>query len=237
MRLSLHRCRGLLFFLATGLLLVGCQTADVNPEQVRSGVEYFPAKVGQYWIYRIDTVVYTPEGASFSGSFFRKEKISDTLPDQEGSKVYRVEISKATDTTAGWEIDSIWSFRLDAVKLLYTENNRPLVKLKFPLQDGSRWDGNAYNTEADSSGIFWYSVANMQKPFTLPDSTAYPETVTVLQRVDDNSINKSNFYEVYGKNIGLIYREKTFLIYKSPASPEIGAGASRKQSLIRFGIE
>lgn len=222
---------------AGSLFLAGCETADINPQLVDSGLQYFPTSVGQFWIYRVDTTLYTPEGTEYNGHFFRKEKISDTLPDQEGAKVFRVEIYTTLDTTQEWEIDSVWSFRLDQSKVLYTENNKPIVKLKFPIQEGSRWDGNAYNTDADSSGIFWFSATKLGKAFTAPDSAIYPKTVTVLQRVDDNSINKSNFYEVYAENIGLVYREKTFLIYKNPASPEIGAGASRKQSLIRSGVE
>lgn len=226
-----------LLFLASAVIFQGCETGDVNPQQVASGKEYFPHSVGSFWIYKVDTVNYLPDGSKQSGSYFRKDKITDTLLDQEGAKVFRVEIYQTQDTSKAWEIDSVWSFRVETDKILYTENNKPIVKLKFPLQNGNKWDGNAYNTEADSSGIFWFSVAQMGKPFMQPDSSVVQQTLTVLQRVDDNSINKSNFYEVYGKNIGLVFREKTFLIYKSAASTEIGAGASRKYALIRYGKE
>ena len=226
-----------LFLICLAAIFQSCETGDISPQQIASGKEYFPYQIGNYWIYRIDTITYTPNGDVYSGGYFRKDIISDTLPDQEGSKVFRVEIYKTVDTTSDWEIDSVWSFRVDNDKILYTENNKPIVKLKFPLQNGNRWDGNAFNPEADSSGIFWFSIAKMGKPFIQADSTRFEETLTVLQKVDENSINKSNFYEVYGKNIGLIFWEKTFLIYESPVSTEIGAGTSRKCALIRYGKE
>ncbi|MFN5847364.1 MAG: hypothetical protein ACK43K_02630, partial [Chitinophagales bacterium] len=38
-------------------------------------------------------------------------------------------------------------------------------------------------------------------------SIKFDSTVTVLQHLDVNAIEKTHFYEVYTKNIGLVYAE------------------------------
>lgn len=219
-----------------GLLLFGCETADVNPENVPTGREYYPMQVGRFWVYKVDSVNYSFTGGKTQGSFFYKEYISDTLPDQEGAKVYRIEISKTLDTTQGWSLDSVWSVRVGKDRIIKSENNLPIVKLVFPLREGSRWDGNQYNIYQDSSSIFWYRIKDLGRLVTFKNKPV--ESVEIVQKVDSNCINFSYFTEVYFKNIGLAYRRKTHYDYASCVGvPEIEQGSSFEYNLISYGVE
>lgn len=222
-----------------GALIFGlsaCETSEISPQEIPSGQDYFPIQVGNYWIYKVDSVEYPFTGGKKQGTFFYKEWVSDTLPDQEGGKVYRLEISSTLDTTLGWHLDSVWTVRVDKNRIIKTENNRPLVKLVFPLKEGSRWDGNQFNTDQDSNSVFWYKVQNLNKPMVFNGKEV--PSVTINQKIDSSCINFSYFSEVYFKNIGLAYRRKTYYDYSSCIGvPTIEQGRSFEYTLLRYGKE
>jgi hypothetical protein len=224
----------LLVFLFLGILF-SCETSELSPGDSPTGQEYFPIQVGNFWVYRVDTTQYTFAGEVKKGSYFLKEVISDSLPDQEGSKVFRIEIYKTLDTTKAWEIDSVWVVRVGNDKIIRTENNRPFVKLLFPLREGSRWDGNQYNTNQDSNSVFWYTLRNLGVYRRFQNQEI--ETVEVVQKIDSNCVNNSYYSEVYYKNIGLGFRRKSFLEYDSctQAIPDIEQGKTVDYNLISYG--
>ncbi len=223
---------GAILFLAFS----GCETADIDPDNVSTGRDYFPMRVGNFWVYQVDSVNYSFTGGKTNGSFFYKEYISDTLPDQEGAKVFRIEVSKSLDTTHGWSLDSVWSVRVGKDRIIKSENNLPIVKLVFPLQEGSRWDGNQFNIHQDSSSIFWYRIKDLGKLVSFKNKTI--ESVEIVQKVDSNCINFTYFTEVYYKNIGMAYRRKTHYDYVSCVGiPEIEQGSSFEYNLISYGVE
>jgi len=226
------------FFAFAFLILIfnACETSEINPVQIPSGQDYYPVKVGMFHVYRVDSVEYTFSGQRYQGSFFYKEKISDTLPDQEGSKVFRIEIYSTQDTSSAWHLDSVWSVRVSSDKIIKTENNRPIVKLYFPLKEGSRWDGNQFNTLQDSNSVFWFRVQNLGKTAGFQNKNV--ESVEIVQKIDSNCINFSYFTEVYFKNIGLGYKRKTYFDYESCTGvPVISQGRSFEYFLIEHGIE
>jgi len=219
--------------------LFSCSTSEISPETIESGKEFYPIKKGNFWIYKIDTIEYSFSGNTTSGSYFIKEIIADSLYRQEGSVVYKIELYRAADTTLPWVIDSVWSIRADGDKIIKTENNRPLVKLRFPLQDGSRWDGNQFNTQQDSNSVFWYTVRNLNKSTLFNDQNV--ASVEIVQKIDSNCINKSEFREVYYRGIGLGYKRRAFIQYSQDGEdpcgqiPKIEIGYSKTYTLIRNG--
>lgn len=226
----------LAFLISLFSVISGCETSEINPVESPSGREFYPAQVGDFRIYRVDTIEYTFTGQKNQGTFFLKEKISDTLPDQEGAKVYRIELYSTLDTNSNWNLDSVWSVRVGRDKIIKTENNRPIVKLYFPLEEGSRWDGNQYNPLQDSSSIFWFKVQNLGKLISYKNRVI--ESVEVIQKIDSNCVNFSYFTEIYFKNIGLGYKRKTYFDYESCTGvPTIEQGKSFEYFLIKNGIE
>jgi hypothetical protein len=207
---------------------------------VDEGTGYYPIEPGNTWIFQVDTVAYTFAGDTLPGRYFIKEVLGDTLYFQEGRPVFRLEIYRTADTARGWVIDSVWSIRKDPDKIIRTENNRPYVVLKFPLREGSRWDGNQFNTLQDSNSVFWYTAQNLGQSYGFGND--FFPGVEVIQKIDSNCINNSTFREIYLKNIGPVYRKKAFLQYVQQGGsdpcgeiPVIEIGYSRTYSLLRFG--
>ena len=216
-------------------VLISCDTSEIDPEKIDSGSDYYPIAVGNFWVYAVDTTEYAFSGAIRKGRYFMKEIVSDTLPDQEGARVFRLEIYRTTDTTKAWQIDSVWTVRVGKDKIIKTENNRPFVKLLFPLREGSRWDGNQYNPLQDSNSVYWYTVRDLGK--TTQFNNQNVPSVEIAQKIDSNCINLSYFTEIYFKNIGLGYRRKRFLEYDScnVATPKIEQGKDIIYTLLSFG--
>lgn len=229
-----------LFFILSLLLAWACSPSDIDPVLVEGGAEFYPVGKGNFWEYRVDTVAYTFAGDTTTGSYFIREVISDSLYLQEGNPVFRIELYRRNLESAPWRLDSVWTLRKDPDKILKTENNRPIVKLKFPLREGSRWDGNAFNILQDSNTVHWFKVQNLNKTYAFAGEN-YPG-VEIIQKNDSNCINNSDFREVYLKGIGMYFSRKKFIQYVQQAGPDpcaqipiIEIGYSKSSTLLSFG--
>lgn len=223
-------------------LIWSCSPSDIDPVLVEGGADFYPVQIGNFWEYRIDTVAYTFAGDTTSGSYFIREVISDSLYLQEGSPVFRVEYYRRNKESFPWQLDSVWTLRRDPDKILKTENNRPIVKLKFPLRDGNRWDGNAFNILQDSNTVHWFKVQNLNKNVSFGGENY--ASVEIIQKNDSNCINNSDFREVYLKGIGMYSSRKKFLQYVQQAGPDpcaqipiVEIGYSKISTLLSYGRE
>jgi hypothetical protein len=228
-------------------LLGACSSSEIMPSAVESGRDFYPVQTGNTWIYQVDTIRYSSRFVTslntivvdtVKGRYFLKEIIADSIGLQEGNPLFRIELFRSADSTGPWAIDSVWSIQRGKDKILKTENNRPLVKLKFPVSEGSRWDGNQYNSLQDSSGTFWYKATAVNKAFAFQNNF-YPGVV-VVQKSDSNCLGKSDFQETYLKDIGPVSVLKSSLIYSQDGPdpcgsiPRIESGRVRNFKLIRF---
>ena len=109
--------------------------------------------------------------------------------------------------------------------LLYTQDGAQIEKMVFPIVEGINWPGNQYVAVADSQFMFmknWnYTYQNMRLSYN-NGYVNFPNTVTVLEDnesvdypVIDSAVYAYRTYakEVYGYNIGMVYREFTHWIY------------------------
>lgn len=229
-----------LLFIPLIILLNSCATEEIDPISIESGKDYFPIEVGSFRIYKVDTTAYTFAGDIEQGSFYWREYISDSLFRQEGSLVYRVEIARSQSPNGPWGVDSVWTIRKDEDKILRTENNRTYVKLRFPLREGSSWDGNQFNIFQDSNSVFRYTVRNLGRVQEVAGTTR--PSVTIIQKIDSNCINKSVFFETYFKGIGLGRKQSSFIQYDvsetdacSNPIRKIQIGYDKVYTLVSFG--
>jgi hypothetical protein len=70
------------------------------------------------------------------------------------------------------------------------------------LKSGISWNGNKYNI--GSSEL--YKTRSFEKPYFVSD-TIFENTVKIIQNEDfENAIGYTNKYEVYAKDLGLVYK-------------------------------
>jgi len=223
------RIRYFSYFGLSLLILIICSCNKSNPLVTDSPAGYYPLHVGNYIIYRMDSLKYINVGSQETTiSYHAKEVVEDSITDNLGRPSYRV-VRYLSDTseTAEWTPSIAYLVTPLKGSVEVVENNLRFIKLVTPVQDGISWLGNAYiDTKSDDSPVPYmdgwnYTYANTGLPFDVLAGTI-PITVTVKEAdevsgLGDNSYTQTVYSaEVYGKNIGCIYKKFLYSVYQSP---------------------
>jgi hypothetical protein len=175
--------------------------------------EYFPLDSGRYWIWEVDSIIFTPLG---SGQVQRdtiktyiKEVVESVYTDNAGRPTARIERYQSNSTDYVWNITDVWFANLTQRTGEKIEENLRFVKLIFPPKQNQTWSGNQYIKVTET--IEWlkdwtYRVIALDVPNTF-NGISFDSTITVLQHDSENLIEKTFATETYAKNVGLVYKE------------------------------
>ena len=194
---------------------IGCRSASTNP--VSTGFDFFPLSTGHYVIYNVDERRYSLTAPAVQRTYQVKEVVGAPYADVTGQPAYRLLRYRRLVESQPWQTDSVWSARLVDGEAIRTENGLDFIKLRFPVSDRLRWDGNQRN----SLGQDPYEARNSGKPYRVSDKE-FSETVTVVAQQDSTLISQDKRLEVYAKQVGLIYKERVQLQYCSSTPACIG---------------
>jgi hypothetical protein len=216
--------RYLLILLAVlPLLLVSCQKEEVEKINLEFGYEYFPLDIGNTWIYEADSIIYDPAVSTINIDtihYFIRETITDTLRDNTGQLLYRIQYSERKKDQA-WEPTFVYTSSIETTRAIRVENNLKFIKLVFPISVGEIWEGNAFidpqtivSVAGEPVQMFkdWtgYTLVQRLDRFSL-QNTDYQNVIEVELSDSDNSIELRKAKEYYAENIGLIYQELMIL--------------------------
>ncbi len=216
-----------ILFIALGLCcLFQCsdrKTADyvLDPAQQYA---YFPLKIGKYVDYTVDSIVYDFSSSSGirrdSARTWVREMVTDTLRDNTGALVYVVDRSEKSRLDDPWAFKQRNTASINKSQAVRTEDNLRFLKLVFPLDRRTRWDGNYWidpTREIDIAGerirpfSNWnYTVDSMDVAKNI-GSFAFDSVLVVTEA------NASTIYERrlsrahYAKHVGLVQREQWIL--------------------------
>ncbi|MEO6759633.1 MAG: hypothetical protein ABIO24_09285 [Saprospiraceae bacterium] len=220
-----HFCRSSAFLLFLVLLATACgdrQTATPKALDTEH-FAYFPLQIGKYMVFSVDSIVYDfAAGGTVQDSShtLAREEITDTLRDNTGQLLYKIERSERPDQNAPWELRSITTAGRSATQAMRTENNFRFLKLIFPLDKRSEWDGNLWvdqNLEIEIAGERMRPFTNWQYEV---DSIDIPgqigafafDSLLVVTEADDNNVIERRFSRVkYAKHVGVVWREQLIL--------------------------
>lgn len=226
----------LLFFLIS---VASCiPKSDFDPDTL-IGPQYYPTKKGQFVVYEVRQTLHKSLAADLMTHFYRKEVLADTFTDISGKPAYRIERFRRATHTQPWQIDSVWVLRKTNNRLIKIEHNRPFIKLVFPIKHGMRWDGNALNSFAAEQ----YKAEMLETPFKLDSQKILPQSLRIVHRADSSLVNKNLRYEVYAKDIGMVYKKTEVLHYindsKNPfyAKDSIVSGIFLEEVALSWGVE
>ncbi len=226
------------YFILYFLIIIICSCNKNNPLITDTPADYYPMVVGNYIIYRMDSLKFFNVGSTDSIiSYHAKEVVDDTITDNLGRLSYRV-IRYLSDTNeiAPWTPSIAYMVTPLSGSVEVVENNLRFIKMVTPVQNGVNWMGNSYidTKSADSPVPYmdgWdYTYSNTGQPFnvlmgTVPISVIVNEANSVTG-LGDSSYTQTVFSEeVYGKNIGLIYKQFLYSVYQSP-NVEYPSGAT-----------
>ncbi len=207
------------------LALAACDRQIALPKpQGAEQYAYFPLEIGKYVVYAVDSVVYDFSEAGGtaldSSRTLVREVVSDTLRDNTGRLLYQIERYERAGDTVAWTLRSITSAERSSTQAIRTENNLRFLKLIFPMDRRSEWDGNLWideNREIEIAGERMRPFTNWQYEV---DSIDIPgligqfafDSVLVVTEADDNNVIERRFSRVkYAKHVGVVWREQLIL--------------------------
>jgi hypothetical protein len=209
--------------------------------------DYLDLAVGKFVRYRLDSTKYIYFGQKDTTIKYQaKEVIEAAITDNLGRQGWRV-VRYLNDTAASgpWVPSTTYSLIPTREAVEVVENNLRYIKLKLPITEGFTWKGNSHidtysiNSEVRFLDNWDYTYENLDEPFTVWNNVSVPETVTVNQRdevigipTDPNAYSeKTQSLEVFGKGIGLVYRNFIHWEYQPP-NPGFRSGYGIKLVMI-----
>lgn len=213
---------------------------DKEVVKVDIGYEYFPNQVGNYVIYRVDSLYYNDFTLSIDTFQFQiKEKLSENFTDLSNRVAQRVERYYRKNESENWVLKDVWFANRTENSAEKVEENIRFVKLVFPLKKDNDWNGNRFNQLGEKT----YTLSRLHEPMTL-GNLSFDSTLYVLQQADSNLIEKNFACEIYAKHAGLIYKKQLFLTDKDsvinftiPLELRAKAGFDVVYRAIAFGKE
>ena len=182
--------------------MLACNEA-VSPETVDLGYDYFPLNTGDLRVYEVTRIDHNLDQSSDTLRYQLKEVVGEKFS-SGGEESFRLERFTRLDETEEWQEDSVWSARRNTFQAVVVENNVPIIKLSFPLEEDRRWDGNAMNSKEYDE----FKMVNLDAAYTVNGVNFAPslemvkeEALDATQRVTD-SFHK----EYFARDIGMIYR-------------------------------
>jgi hypothetical protein len=183
----------------------------------------------------VERIDYNQDLTTDTTHYQLKELIGETFL-SGGEESFRLERYTRENESAEWQIDSIWSARRNTYQAVVVENNIPIIKLSFPLEDERRWDGNAMNSREYDE----FKLLNLAKPLTIGNNN-YEETVELIKEdaLDPTTCVTDRVYkEFYARGVGLVHRvdiERDYRFYNNcQTQPIIKLGKAIEYILIDF---
>lgn len=185
---------------------------------------YFPLKIGKFLVYQTDSVVFD---FSLSGITVRdstrtyvKEVVADTFRDVSGALTFIIERYERANEMAPWIIKQTAAAIRTPSQAIYSESNLRFLKLIFPLDLRSEWNGNLWidqDREIEIAGerlrpfSNWaYQVDSLNIPAAVGQFT-FDSTLLITEADDQNIIERRLSRVRYAKNIGMVWREQWIL--------------------------
>ena len=217
------------------IFLVSC-TDENNNSEFFSGEDYYPLVTGDYLTYKITKItIDKPSDLYDTSIYYIKEAVDIPIIDNEGDESFRIERFIRLSDENPWEIHTVWSSKRTSNSAEKVEENRRIVKIRFPIKVDLSWDGNLFN-DMDKKE---YRVSYFNKPYEI-GTFAFDSCLTIVQDSSESLIHRDLAYEIYAIHTGLVYKEETYInsqevIFEVPIEDRITTGTIFIQELVEIG--
>lgn len=219
-------------FLMVLALIAGCEGEETTLRD--SGSAYFPLNKGIYQVYSITETLYSGSNTPERSTYELMTEVVDSIV-SAGGYLYVINRSRRQSETAPWEPLDTWSGRKNSREAIVSEGNTPFLKVIFPVREGTRWDGNTFNTLGEDE----YELKNAAEPYVVGGMN-FEHTLTIEQeRNEDFVVFNDTRREVYALDVGLVYRETIQYDYCTDdnclGQQKIVSGIEVKQAIKQYG--
>jgi hypothetical protein len=147
-----------------------------------------------------------------------REEIVDTLLDNLGNTLFKVERFTKKDSISQWEISKVLTQAMYDNQAFRTEDNLKYIPLVFPIRENKSWNGNVFidvfqsiSVNGEPVEIFkeWSShrMRNIDSPETIGTFDFENVLSVTASNSSNNNLEQRLWTEKYVKGIGLVYRE------------------------------
>lgn len=192
-----------------------CSAHDPERESAaaRLGHDFFPLETGRFAEYEVTETRYALAAPPVIRTSWLREVVKEPFTDATGRQAFRLERFRRATDDAPWQLDSVWTARLETDRAVKTEGNAARVKLVFPAREGLRWDGNALNDQ----GAEEYQIRRYDQPGAVGNQP-FSRTLEVVQQEDSSLVALERRTERYARGVGLIFSENTQFFYCASAA-------------------
>lgn len=216
-------------------LLVGLMIGCAKNPTPKFHHEYFGLEEGRFVIY--DVVEIQHDEAINQHDTLRyqlKTYWADTFIDNEGRTAREFKRFVRSTENDPWVLQDTWTGIIDGIRAELVEENQRVVKLVFAPTINKNWDANAYN-------MFGESLCSYRDIHgdTLIDNVQFDSTLVVEQEAYNSIIDSVRRFDMYAKNVGLIYKYERDLHYQINSFSQVylNVGTERYYRFVSTGIE
>ena len=194
---------------------------DTNVEEQYG---YFPLQSGAWIEYQVDSIVYdygqNNQIVQDSTTTFVREEIQESFIDLEGKTAYKIQRYERTSEQNDWESKAIWVAQRTENQAIRTEDNQRFLRLVFPFDKRSEWDGLVYMNAEQSVQIAgeliapysnWEFEVDSLDLAGMIGSFNFDSLLYITEADDNNIIERRYVRSIYAKNVGLVEREEWIL--------------------------
>ncbi|MBT8234118.1 MAG: hypothetical protein HKO66_00820 [Saprospiraceae bacterium] len=202
-------------------LMASCTEESKSLADIESGSNYFPMEIGDYRLYRVDSLLIDDQGGTHRTSqYFVKEEITESFINSANELVYRIERSQSEERTGFYRVTDVWTAQKNENIVIRVEENLTFNKMIFPVSMNNTWEGNAFEnlTEVIVAGETIWVYKDWGDYEIVADGIEkrvfgidYQDVISVKQADHDFGIERRYAYEHYAPEVGLISKEMLIL--------------------------
>ena len=164
--------------------------------------DYFGLTQGRYVIYDVVDITHNKDLAQHDTLYYQLKTYWGNIYIDNDGRTARELYRYVRDTPADpWAVSDLWTGIIDGIRGEIIEENQRVVKMVFSPSYDKEWDANAYNLYGELD--CYYRDIHSD---TVIGGINFDSTVVVEQEEYFNLIDSVRKYEMYAKDIGLIYK-------------------------------
>lgn len=229
-----------LAWIALAVLIFACDQSAETPQKPQR--DYFPMETSQYRIYSVEEIKYilsVPETLNYD----LKVVTSESFINDQGGRTFVLHRYRRSNG-GEWIPDETWSAFMRQEKAIVMRGNIPYVVLEFPVEEGRKWNGNAFNLQTHfytGEPADEYVITSIDETVELAGETFLNCAVVQQEDDEDPILYKDVRMETYAPGVGLISKQTIQLKYCSRdaclGQKQIEEGLIYNQTLVEYGQE
>ncbi len=185
------------------MVIFACEKEQSNQAvtQAIQDNKFLPLAVGSWISYQVQDIVIDADVDVNDTTNYQIKELIESVSEQEDNYInYRLERYYRPRASEDWTLKDVWQIRQYQTGIRKVEENIEYLKIVTPLEEGDRWNGNAYNHLGENE----YRVTLINDTLTTEGEL---KKATIVQADHYSLIDKRYAAETYLEGVGLI--EKT----------------------------